>query len=102
MLALELLHDRFGHLGIDRTTTLATGRFYWPHMTEEIRNYIQNCGRCIRFKQRAENLPLKPLQASSPLELIHMDFLRICGKDNKNANVLVITDNFTTGTLKRM
>ena len=56
-------------------------------MTEEIRNYIQNCGRCIRFKQRVENLPLKPLQASSPLELIHMDFLRIGGKDNKNANV---------------
>ena len=38
--ALELLHNRFGHLGIDRTTVLATGRFYWPHMMEEIRNYI--------------------------------------------------------------
>ena len=95
LLALELLHDRFGHLGIDRTTILATGRFYWPHMTEEIRNYIQNCGRCIRFKQRVENLSLKPLQASSPLELIHMDFLRIGSKDDKNANVLVITDHFT-------
>ena len=64
-------------------------------MTEGIRNYIQNCGRCIRFKQRAEDPPLKPLQASSPLELIHMDFLRIGGKDDKNANVLVITDHFT-------
>ena len=67
-------------------------------MTEEIRNYIQNCGRCIRFKQRVENPPLKPLQASSPLELIHMDFLRIGGKDDKNANVLVITDHFTRYT----
>ena len=73
---------------------LATGRFYWPHMTEEIRNYIQNCERCIRFKQRAENPPLKPLQAFSPLELVHMDFLRIGGKEDKNANVLVITDHF--------
>ena len=43
LVALELLHNCFGHLGISRTTVLATGRFYWPHMTEEIRKYIQNC-----------------------------------------------------------
>ena len=95
LLALELLHDQFGHLGIDRTTVLATKRFYWPHMTEEIRKYIQNCERCIRFKQKPEQSPLKPLRASYPLELIHMDFLRIGGKEDKNANVLVITDHFT-------
>ena len=94
-LALEVLHDQFGHLGIDRTTVLATGRFYWPHMTEEIRKYIQSCERCIRFKQRSENAPLKPLKASHPLKLVHMDFLRIGGKEDKNANVLVITDHFT-------
>ena len=95
MLALDLLHDQFGHLGIDRTAVLATRRFYWPHMTEEIRKYIQNCERCIRFKQKPENAPLKPLKASYPLELVHMDFLRIGGKNDKNANVLVITDHFT-------
>ena len=95
MLALDLLHDQFGHLGIDRTTVLATKRFYWPHMTEEIRKYIQNCERCIRFKQKPEHSPLKPLRASYPLELIHMDFLKIGGKEDKNANVLVITDHFT-------
>ena len=92
---MEVLHDQFGHLGIDHTTVLATGRFYWPHMTEEIRKYIQSCERCIRFKQRSENAPLKPLKASHPLELVHMDFLRIGGKEDKNANVLVITDHFT-------
>ena len=95
LLALEILHDQFGHLGIDRTTMLAIGRFYWPHMTEEIRKYIQNCERCIRYKQKPENPPLTPLQASFPLELVHMDFLRIRGKEDKNANVLVITDHFT-------
>ena len=95
LLALNLLHDQFGHLGIDRTTVLATGRFYWPHMTEEIRKYIQNCERCVRFKQKPEISSLKPLKASYPLELVHMDFLRIGGKNDKNANVLVITDHFT-------
>ena len=69
--------------------------FYWPHINEEIRKYIQNCERCLRFKQKPDNPPLKLLLASYPLELVHMDFLRIGGKEDKNANVLVITDHFT-------
>ena len=28
--ALDLLHDKFGHLGIDRITTLSSERFFWP------------------------------------------------------------------------
>ena len=94
-LALELLHDKFGHLGIDRTTALCIGRFFWPKMAEEVRRYIQNCERCIRFKQKPEWAELKPLEASYPLELVHMDFLKIGGKDDKNTNVLVIMDHFT-------
>ena len=34
--ALELVHDEFGHLGIDRTTSLMQGQFYWPHMVEDV------------------------------------------------------------------
>ena len=94
-LALELLHDRCGHLGIDRTMTLCIGRFFWPRMADEIRRYIQNCECCIRFKQKPEWVELKPLETSYPLELVHMDFLKIGGKDDKNSNVLVVMDHFT-------
>ena len=92
--ALELLHDKFGHLGIDRTTSLSCERFFWPRMAEEIRQYIQNCERCLRYKQQPEWAELKPLEASYPLELVHMDYLKIGGKDDPNSNVLVITDHF--------
>ena len=51
-LALSLTHDNFGHLGIDRSTVLMIDRFFWPKMSEEIRQYIQNCERCIRYKQQ--------------------------------------------------
>ena len=64
-------------------------------MADEVRRYIQNCERCIRFKQKPEWAELKPLEASYPLELVHMDFLRIGGKDDKNTNVLVVMDHFT-------
>ena len=94
-LAVELLHDKFGHLGIDQTTVLCIGQFFWPKMADEIRRYIQNRERCIRFKQKPEWVELKPLKASYPLELVHMDFLKIGGKDDKNANVLVVMDHFT-------
>ena len=64
-------------------------------MAEEIRQYIQNCERCLRCKQQPEWAELKPLEASYPLELVHMDYLKIGGKDDPNSNVLVITDHFT-------
>ena len=94
-LALNLLHDKFGHLGIDRTTALSCERFFWPRMAEEIRQYIQNCKHCLRYKQQLEWAELKPLKASYLLELVHMDYLKISGKDDPNLNVLVITDHFT-------
>ena len=50
LVALDLLHDQFGHLGIDRTTALSCERFFWPKLSEEIRQYIQNCERCLRYK----------------------------------------------------
>ena len=35
------------------------------------------------------------MEASYPLELVHMDYLKIGSKDDPNSNVLVITDHFT-------
>ena len=64
-------------------------------MADEIRRYIQNCECCMRFKQKTEWTELKPLEASYPLELAHMDFLKIGGKDEKNTNVLVVMAHFT-------
>ena len=75
-LALSLTHDSFGHLGIDRSTVLMIDRFFWPKMSEEIRTYIQNCERCIRYKQQPHQAELVPLDASYPLQMIHMDFLQ--------------------------
>ena len=49
----------------------------------------------MRYKQQPEWAELKPSEASYPLELVHMDYLKIGGKDDPNSNVLVITDHFT-------
>ena len=97
-LTLSLAHDNFGHLGIDRTTVLMIDRFFWPKMSEDIRTYIQNCERCIRYKQQPHQAELVPLDASYLLQTIHMDFLLIGSKKENDVNVLVITDHFTRYT----
>ena len=64
--ALELIHDEFGHLGVDRTTGLMQERFYWPHMSDDIRMYIRDCMQCIKFKQKGEQEEMVSIKATYP------------------------------------
>ena len=93
--ALEGCHDEVGHLGLERTLSLLRDRFFWPRMAEDAANYIGSCDRCIKFKAKQAKAPMKPLKASYPMELVHMDFLCIEPCKGKIENVLVITDHFT-------
>ena len=90
-------HDRFGHLGMDKTLVLLQEQFFWPKMNDDIHNHIRGCNCCLRFKQAPEIAPMETIETSYPLELIHMDFLTIGSKmtSNKDINILVITDRFT-------
>ena len=47
------------------------------------------------FKKTPQHDEMYPIMATYPLELIHLDFLSIGGKDNVLKNVLVVTDHFT-------
>ena len=49
----------------------------------------------MRFKKPKERTELFPITATYPLELIHLDFLSIGGKEDNMKNVLVVTDHFT-------
>ena len=94
MKVLSICHDDYGHLGVDRVTFLLQERYFWPRMAKDVKAYIKNCDRCIRFKQPEEKAELHPIEATYPFELIHMDFVKIGGGDS-GRNVLVITDHFT-------
>ena len=90
-------HDKFGHLGMDKTLILLQERFFWPRMNDDVRTHIRNCVRCMRFKQPPELAPMEITETSYPLELVHMDFLTIGSKKGtvKDIHVLVVTDHFT-------
>ena len=92
------MHDEFGHFGINLTTSLMQDHFYWLHMAEDVRTHIQNCMRCIKFKQKESQAELVCVEAMYPLQLVHLDFLQIESKKKdkgKPIYVLVATDHFT-------
>ena len=92
---VTVCHEDYGHLGMDRVLVLLQERYFWPKMSDDVRKYIRQCDRCMRFKKRKEQTELFPITATYPLELIHLDFLSIGGKEDRMKNVLVVTDHFT-------
>ena len=95
--AMAGCHDLVGHLGQDRVLGLLRDRFYWPGMHMDVASYINIRPRCIRRKTQPDTAPLQNIEATQPLELIHLDYLQIepsKGKGNIE-NVLIVTDHFT-------
>ena len=75
--AMEGCHDQVGHLGQDRVLDLLRDRFYWPGMHADVVSYINSCPRCLRRKSQQDKAPLLNIETSQPLELIHLDYLKI-------------------------
>ena len=49
------LHEKMGHLGLERVLDLAQRRFFWPHMARDIDTYIKNKCPCVISKK--PNIP---------------------------------------------
>ena len=94
--ALQGCHDDLGHLGIERTIDLLRDWFYWPGMMEDTVRHIRQCERCLRFKALPDKAPMENVDATYPMELVHMDYLTIkANEGGKDVHILVITDHFT-------
>ena len=57
--------------------------------------YINSCPRCLRRKSQQDKAPLVNIETSQPLELVHLDYLKIEPSKGNIENVLIITDHFT-------
>ena len=74
---------------------IVKGPVYWARMNTDVAFYINSCPRCLRKKSQLDQALLLNIEANQPLELIHLDFLKIEPSKRKIENVLVITGNFT-------
>lgn len=94
--ALVGLHDQVGHMGRDRTLELATSRFFWPGIQEEVKTHVKNCLACIKRKvSTPDRAPLMPIRSTQPMELVCIDYLKIEPSKGGVEDLLVITDHFT-------
>ena len=88
-----------GHQGIERTITLLRPRVYWPHLHDDVRQYVANCSTCVISKRP---VPIKttstPVLASFPLQILAIDFTKPEPATDGWENVHILTDVFTKFT----
>ena len=93
--ALQGCHDGLGHLGIKQTIDLLRDYFYWPRMLTDTTKHIKQCERCLKFKALPERSSMENIDATYPMELVHMVYLTIeANEGGKDVHILVITDHF--------
>ena len=73
---LCMLHDDYGHQGLDRTLALVRERFYWSTMNHDATEYVINCHWCHVAKGHytGPHTQQGSLVANNPLDLLCIDF----------------------------
>ena len=91
------LHQKMGHVGVEKVCDLAQRRFYWPRMCDDIKNFIQKKCKCVVNKQPnvKEKAPLHPIAAQHPFEIISMDYVELDKCKGGFKYGLVVVDHFT-------
>ena len=98
--ALNGCHQGVEHQGHDHTLSLLQEFFWWPGMAKQMRPVIRACKCCLYFEGGTPKAPLCPIVATTPLDLLHVDFTSIetmlqLNQSPRVANILVFQDHFT-------
>ena len=104
---LDGCHREAAHQGQCCSITLMQEHFWWPGMTQDLRNCIKKCGHCRKYEAAPPVVPMKSLTCSGPGELLHVDFTLIeqtvpLKEDPVIQNVLVLQDHFSKYTVAYM
>ena len=97
---LDGCHREAAHQGQRCSAALMQESFWWPGMTQDLRNRIKMCSHCRKYEAAPPVTPMKPLACSGPGELLHVDFTSIeetvpLKEDPVIHNVLVLQDHFS-------
>lgn len=75
---LKALHNDIGHPGRDKTLSLLKERFFWPHMSKDVDEWIKKCPSCLLWKSLTNTrVPMVSIVTTQPMELVCMDFLTL-------------------------
>ena len=93
-------HRDAGHQDYDHTLSLLQEHFWWLGMINQIQQSIKSCVNCLQHEGNLPKVPLPPIVATTPLDLLHIDFTSIettmeLNQPPRVANILVFKDHFT-------
>ena len=75
--ALQGCHDDFSHLGIEQMIYLLNDHFCWPRMLNDMTRHTKQCERCLKFMALSEKVPMENIDATYPMELVHIDYWQL-------------------------
>ena len=89
-----------GHLGRNRTLARLAHRFYWSGMSDDVKEWLEQCTVCIKRKSPAgRHHPLGNIPTGHRWDRIAMDILDVCDLTPDGYRyILVIADYFSKWT----
>lgn len=96
---IRLIHEKLGHLGVDKCYDQIRVHYWFPSMHRKIESFIKNCIRCIMHtaptrqnERQLHSIPKEPV----PFDTLHVDYFGpLPNIQNKNKHILVVIDAFT-------
>lgn len=94
---LHEAHDVAGHFRRDSTFVSLTTNYWWPHVYQDVTDYVKTCHACQVFDRKNPiTRPLNPILVSGLFEMWGLDFIGpITPESGGNAYILVATEYFT-------
>lgn len=95
---LQGYHDHNGHFGVKKTFSAIQAKYYWPHVFQQISDYVRSCDRCQRAKRDAHPLttPLNPLPVVGVFVRLHLDSVGPLHTTSEGHQyILVCVDSFS-------
>ena len=97
--AMNGCHWDAGHQDQQCMLYLLQDWFWWPYMAAQMQKVISNYKQCTKYEGTCAKLPMQPIIATTPLELLHIDFISIAmtmelDQPPNMVNVLVFCNHF--------
>jgi len=96
---LTLYHDNMGHRGYEKVYNAIIRSYWFPKLSDKIKQHIHNCLRCITFSSKCgkrEGLLHSIPKGDKPFDIVHIDHfgpVKIINGSNKY--VLLAVDGFS-------